>query len=73
MVVDVGGLFTALAGNPPVNSADSDIITVMPTLLTGLVLGWILVRLDPDHRTEAVRARATGVALDRPVWGGAAH
>ncbi|GAA2638280.1 hypothetical protein GCM10010399_84490 [Dactylosporangium fulvum] len=54
-VVNVGAVFTALAGNPPVNVSDTDMVGAMPAVLAGLVLGWLLVRGEPrsPHRDEA--------------------
>ncbi|GIH15221.1 hypothetical protein [Rugosimonospora africana] len=43
MLINVGGVFTALAGNPPINSADEDVILMMPAVLAGVVLGGLLV------------------------------
>jgi hypothetical protein len=36
-------VFTAMAGNPPVNAADTDVIVVAAGVLSGLVLGGLLV------------------------------
>ncbi|MDG4788500.1 hypothetical protein O7626_21605 [Micromonospora sp. WMMD1102] len=49
MIVGVCGFFTALAGNPPINSADSDVVIAIPGILTGLVLGSLLVLGEPGR------------------------
>lgn len=42
VVLPVGGIFTMLAANPPIHSADSDIVTVALAIPIGLVLGTVL-------------------------------
>lgn len=44
MIMDVGGVLTALAGNPAINSADEDVIDVVPGVLAGLAAGRLLAR-----------------------------
>src|SRR5262249_21363117 len=49
MMISIGGVATALAGNPPINGADEDVIIAIPAIATGLVLGWLLVRGEPGR------------------------
>jgi hypothetical protein len=51
-LLPVAGVFTELAGSPPVNGADTDAIVALPTLAAGLILGVALARLEPGRRPE---------------------
>lgn len=55
MIVGVCGVFTALAGNPPINSADSDVILVFPGIATGLVIGALVVFAEPKQGDAETR------------------
>jgi hypothetical protein len=48
-IAGVCAAFTALASNPPINAADSDVIIAIPGVLTGLVLGSLLVLTEPGR------------------------
>jgi hypothetical protein len=61
MIVRVCGIFTALAGNAPINSADSDVILVFPGIATGLALGALVVFGEPKQGAAQAR-RADGKA-----------
>jgi len=50
MIFGVSRPLTALAGNPPINSADSDVLYVLPGTLAGLVLGALLALAAPHNR-----------------------
>jgi len=45
ILVPVAATFTALAGNPPVNAADTDVLFVLIGLLAALPFGWLLIRV----------------------------
>jgi hypothetical protein len=51
-LVPVGGLLTWLAGNPPVNAADSDLITALCGLVTGAGFALLLARSQPHDEPE---------------------
>jgi hypothetical protein len=50
MIFGVCRPLTALAGNPPIHAADSDVIYVLPATLAGLVLGLLLTIAAPHDR-----------------------
>ncbi|MER7002830.1 hypothetical protein ABT297_07260 [Dactylosporangium sp. NPDC000555] len=54
----VGDVFTALAGNPPINVSDSDIIGTMPAVLAGIALGGLLA-LGETRRSRPVEVKMT--------------
>ncbi|MFK3980048.1 hypothetical protein ACI2K4_06655 [Micromonospora sp. NPDC050397] len=47
-VLPVGRAMTALAGNPPVNAADTDALYSLCGLVTGVVLGAVLARIADE-------------------------
>ncbi|WP_189332596.1 hypothetical protein [Actinoplanes ianthinogenes] len=64
IALPVAALFTALAGNPPVNGADTDLIAVLMAIPAGLVAGRLpLTRPYPPGRTRVARP----VPPPRPV------
>jgi hypothetical protein len=48
IMIPVGAVMTALAGNPPINGADEDLIGMMPALAAGTVLGLLLAHAEPQ-------------------------
>jgi hypothetical protein len=43
IVVHSGTPFTVLAGSPPVNSADEDVLNMLPAAVAGLAVGGLLI------------------------------
>jgi hypothetical protein len=68
IALPVGGLFTTLAGNPPVDSADSDVVFDIVAILIGLALGRALRNLAPA-RPAPLRAaqRADPAVRAKPL------
>ncbi|MBB4745056.1 hypothetical protein BJY16_008515 [Actinoplanes octamycinicus] len=64
IALPIAALFTALAGNPPVNGADTDLIAVLIAIPTGLVAGRL--PLTRPFRPRGARA-ARPVAHPRPL------
>lgn len=48
LLLPVGRALTALAGNPPVNAADTDALYSLCGLVTGLVIGAVLARISDE-------------------------
>jgi hypothetical protein len=56
-LVPVAALFTAAAGNPPVNAADTDLLLTLVAVVPGLILGGMLALVgESTQRAAAVRA-----------------
>ncbi|GLZ78173.1 hypothetical protein Afil01_29800 [Actinorhabdospora filicis] len=64
MVVGTGTLLTALAGNPPINAADEDVLLSASAAIVGLAIGAILVKIA-DAAADAPR-RARAYAASQP-------
>ncbi|MFI5495202.1 hypothetical protein [Actinoplanes sp. NPDC051859] len=55
IVLPVSSLFTALAGNPPVHGADTDVVYALLAVPVAVVLGRLLRRLPPDRPLRDAR------------------
>ncbi|WP_143162538.1 hypothetical protein [Couchioplanes caeruleus] len=64
IVLPVGGAWTALAGNPPINGSDEDVIHATLTIPVAVVLGRLLRRLPPDR---PLRRRTRSTAASPPA------
>jgi hypothetical protein len=63
IALPVGGVFTALAGNPAIDSADEDVITDIVAVIVGLVLGWALRGLALSRSADPRPARRAAPAV----------
>ncbi|BCY11789.1 hypothetical protein L3i22_068770 [Actinoplanes sp. L3-i22] len=66
IALPIGGLLTMLAGSPPINGADEDIVTALVAVLVGLVVGRLLrpLALSPAPRPEASRSTAPATRVE---------
>jgi hypothetical protein len=69
IVLPVGGLFTTLAGNPAIDSADSDIIFDVLAVLIGLILGRALRSLTLAGPAPWTARRTAPVVRANPLPG----
>ena len=52
IMLPIGATFTALAGNSPINAADSDLLVSLAGLLSGLGMAVLLARPSVEDRRQ---------------------
>jgi hypothetical protein len=65
VVLSIGGVFTTLAGNPPVHAGDEDAIVTIAGIAAGLLLTWIAWMFERPAGTLRGRVAAFEQSMDR--------